>query len=364
MKTLNLYVTKSFVTTLTLTIIVVTFGLMGVHLIKVFEYLSRGIPLGAAGNFLLYIMPVALSLAIPFGVLVSVMLVFGRLSADNEITAMRACGVSILQIISPIIIITFALTCVCVYLRVDIGPYYSGMAKNLVREVGVKQPLAILEPGRPVEYEDIIIYVDKRIGENKIKDIQIFRMDKHLHLPSQDITATDGVIEVDNENQILKVVLDNATIVDYSHSQEHPQRTFGKRLEFPMNYGQAFNKMKISKKAKHLNINDLFGRTIMFKRLGKDTTKLEIELNQRIALALAPIAFLLLGIPLAIRTSRRETSVGLFMSVILAGIYFIAILICNNLHMYPAAKPQILLWIPNILYQGFGAYFLFRIARR
>jgi lipopolysaccharide export system permease protein len=95
-----------------------------------------------------------------------------------------------------------------------------------------------------------------------------------------------------------------------------------------------------------------------------DVTPLEVELNQRIALAISPIAFLLLGMPLAIRTSRRETSVGLFLSVILAGAYFISIMILQALSSRPQLHPQLLIWIPNVIYQVGGTIFLFFIARR
>jgi len=364
MKTLNLYVTKSFVSTFLMAIGILTFAMMGVNLIKVFDYLARGIPVGAALQFLFYIMPYAVAFTVPFSILVSVMLIFGRMSADNEITAMRACGVSILQIISPIIIITFLLTVLCLYLQVDLAPRFRAGAETLVKGVIVNQPLTILEPGRSIEYQNIYIYVDDKIGENEIRDIQIFRMSKDRKKVEQDITATNGKIEVDKENQVLKIILFNATIVYDSGESTHPRRSFSKRVEFPLNYGKEFNRIKIAKRTKHLSLTEIFGRTLWNKKRGIDTTRLEIELNRRIALALSPIAFLLLGMPLAIRTSRKETSVGLFLSVILAGIYFISVMIFDSLYTQPQLRPQILLWIPNILYQTIGAYFLFRIARR
>jgi lipopolysaccharide export LptBFGC system permease protein LptF len=91
---------------------------------------------------------------------------------------------------------------------------------------------------------------------------------------------------------------------------------------------------------------------------------MEVELNKRIAFALSPIAFLLLGIPLAIRTSRRETSVGLFLSVILAGIFFLLIIFAQSLTGYPKLYPQYLLWLPNILFQFAGAIMTYRISQR
>ena len=100
---------------------------------------------------------------------------------------------------------------------------------------------------------------------------------------------------------------------------------------------------------------------------GADAEKmceLEVELNQRIALALSPIAFLLLGLPLAIHTSRRETSVGLFLSVILGGVFFLAIIVFESLTSFPKLYPQYLIWLPNLVFQALGATMLYRVSQR
>ena len=111
-------------------------------------------------------------------------------------------------------------------------------------------------------------------------------------------------------------------------------------------------------------IDDLLGEIRRFKRNNIPTLEMEIELNKRIAFALSPIAFLLLGLPLAIRTSRRETSVGLFLSVILAGVFFLSIILCESLDSFPKAYPQYLLWLPNIIFQILGAIMTIRISKR
>ena len=116
---LNWYVTKNFLATFTMSIVVLTFAMTGANLMRVIEYISQGLSPLIAGKFLLLALPMALAFAIPWASLVSIMLVFGRMSADNEITAMRACGISILQIISPIIVSSFLLTCVCLWLQLQ-----------------------------------------------------------------------------------------------------------------------------------------------------------------------------------------------------------------------------------------------------
>jgi lipopolysaccharide export system permease protein len=364
MKTLNLYITKSFLSTFLMAIGVLTFCMVGARLVKVFDYISQGVPVSVAGTFMIYIMPIALSFTIPWATLAAIMLIFGRMSADNEITAMRACGVSILQIISPILIITFSLTCLCLYLQLDVGPRLLGKAGSLVKEVSVNQPLSIIEPGIPVEMDSLRILVDEKIGENQIKDIQVFRWSSDGKRLEEDVSAASGHIETDKEAQLLKIILENATIMAYEKSTDKPRRSFSKRVEFAIDYGRKFNQIHIGKKVKYMTYKEIFANSIIDAKRGIDTSRLETELNQRVAMALAPIAFFLLGMPLAIRTSRRETAIGLFLSVILAGVYFGVVLTSDALTARPELHPEYLVWIPPVLYQVFGAVYLFKIARR
>lgn len=368
MRILNLYITKDFILVLLMSIFIVTFGIMGASVLKIFKAISRGIPLSDALLSLLFYMPFALSLAIPVGVFVATMLVFGRISADNEITAMRACGISVFQIVSPLILLTFFLTCVCLALQLEIGPYFAGKGKMLFKTIGVNRPLSIIEPGTPIDYQGNSIYIGDREGENGIKDIQIFQFGMNrqteLNYLKKDITAAKGRIVVDRKKQFLIIELFDASVVQYSLKKKRPDRTFSEKFQLILDYGKKFNSIKIGKRTKFLTLRELFGKTIMQRKRGMDTTRLDVELNRRIAFGLAPIAFLLLGLPLAIRTSRRETSVGLIIGVALAGVYFISIMIIQAFDSYPNLHPQLLLWVPNLIYQVGGAIFIWRIAKR
>ena len=169
-------------------------------------------------------------------------------------------------------------------------------------------------------------------------------------------------LTVDEEKQLLVVKLQDCMVIDKKSQPEI--RNFHEELEFSFNYGKQLNSIALGEKPKYMTLKDLMARIRLTKLLNQDTTKLEVELNQRIAFALSPIAFLLLGLPLAIRTSRRETSVGLFLSVILAGVFFLSIILCESLTKFPAIYPQYLLWLPNIIFQILGATLTYRISQR
>ena len=104
MWTLNRYVTRDFLVVFCMAIGILTFAMLGARLGEVLDMLSRGIPVENFFKFILYTLPQVLIYTIPWSVLVGIMVVFGRLSADSEITAMRACGVSLLQIVSPLLL--------------------------------------------------------------------------------------------------------------------------------------------------------------------------------------------------------------------------------------------------------------------
>lgn len=362
MKTLNLYVTKGFLVTFCMALGILTFGMMGARLVKIFEYLSQGMPISGVLLFIAYSMPIVLSFTIPWAALVSVMLVFGRLSADTEITAMRACGISILQIISPILILTFGLTVVCFYIQTMVGPHYLGLARRNLKYTVASHPLAVFEPGRPTTFGDNIIYIEDRVGKNRIKGVQIFTMNDAGTRALQDITAPEGEVIVDQETQKLKIILYDCNVIDKTATP--PSRVFNKKVEFAIDYGKEFNRHSIGVRPKYMTLKELLARIRIDKKRNKNILDLEIELNQRIAMSLAPIAFLLLGLPLAIRTSRRETSINLFISIIMGGAFYLAIIIFQSMSSLPQIYPQYLLWLPNFIYQIIGTVLIVKLTRR
>ena len=369
MRCLNWYVTKSFLIVFLMAILVLTFAMTGANLIKVMEFISKGIPLEAFGKYILYLIPRILTFTVPWAVMVSAVLVFGRMSADSEITAMRACGVSIVQILSPLLLITFILTALCLYLQVEIGPPLLWKSRSMLNNEAMLRPTALFAPGNPFtqrtgKNSNIIISVDDRIGDNELRGVQFFQTDDAGNI-LQEINATRGKIVTNTDTMIIRFDLFDCIFTDRRESsQKGISRGYAETFSFEFNYGKRANAERLSERPKYMPLAELLGEIRRTKLSGADTTKLEIELNKRIAFALSPIAFLLLGMPLAIRTSRRETSIGIFISVILAAVYFFSIILFESLDNFSWIYPQYMLWIPNILFQLIGAIMTYRISQR
>ena len=367
MKTLNLYVARAFLTTFAMSIVVLTFAMLGGRLVQVIDKLAEGIPFSSFLWFVAYTMPVVLCFTVPLAVMVAVVMVFGRLSADSEITAMRACGISIIQIVSPILLLTFFLTGLCCWLQLEVGPPALEKARRTISNALIDKPLALFTPGKQVVFDtNKIIYIDNKSGDNELRGVQIFEVEQASRTEvniRRDISAATGYLRVDEEAKILTVELHNCTITDRAGATGKSTVMLDS-LSIDVDYGKEMNAVKLGKRPKFMTTAELLAFIRLNIELDQPTVEMEIELNQRIAFGLSPIAFLLFGLPLAIQTSRRETSIGLFLSVILAGGFFLSVTICESLGSYPRLYPQYLLWLPTLIYQIGGSVMIYRISRR
>jgi lipopolysaccharide export LptBFGC system permease protein LptF len=232
------------------------------------------------------------------------------------------------------------------------------------------RPLALFEPGSPISFKSgadksqVIVCVDNKIGEDQLHGVVLYKTGADGKV-LQEINAERGKITANEDIQELSIDLFNCVFSDHSNNESSEvKRAYSEYFNFKYNYGKQANAKRISILAKYMPLRELLAEIRRFKALNKDTTELEVELNQRIAFALSPIAFLLLGMPLAIRTSRRETSIGLFISVILAGTFFLSIILCESFVKFPNIYPQYLLWLPNIIFQLLGGIMTYRISQR
>ncbi|MGL4854305.1 MAG: LptF/LptG family permease, partial [Lentisphaeria bacterium] len=122
MKTVNRYITIQLISTFIATLSVLTFIMLAAGMVSGVELLAKGVNFSLFAEFVGYRMPKALGLAIPMSILTSTILLFSRLSADNEITAMRAGGISVWQIITPCLAFSAVLSAFCFWLQSEVIP--------------------------------------------------------------------------------------------------------------------------------------------------------------------------------------------------------------------------------------------------
>ena len=144
MKILPKYIIRQLIITLFFTLAVFTCVLLRGKLLRELTDLlvNRHIGLGVVAWFVALLMPTVLSFTLPMALLAAVLLVFGRMSADHEITAIRANGVGLGGIAAPVILLSVLLAGVCFYLNATLVPQCRFQFRTLFLDLGTKKPMA------------------------------------------------------------------------------------------------------------------------------------------------------------------------------------------------------------------------------
>ncbi len=117
MKILAKYITRQMVVTLGFTLGVFTFVLLLARMLRQLSdmLVNQRIGFEIVGYFILLVTPYVLSFTLPMALLATTLLIFGRMSADQEITAMRASGVGLGQVVAPVILLATLLSGLCLH---------------------------------------------------------------------------------------------------------------------------------------------------------------------------------------------------------------------------------------------------------
>jgi len=361
---LNSYITKNLVIALLMTIFISTFvGLIGV-VSKLFRMISGGDGSDIMFYFVAYNMPKLLCYTLPIGILVATVLTFNRMSADNEITALRASGISLLQIISPVILLAIIISGISWWLNFNVAPEYTAKARVMAKSQAYKNPVMLLQPGKPFAmFPGYYILIGGK-KDTKIEDIHIYVQDKKGNL-TQNITATHGEISVDPVTQTMTLILEETTIAKIDpNNPKNIDRLLAGRWQQSFNYGKAANRKPVVMKCKYMSLKQLLAWVSMTTANGGKLAhyrveEFMIELHKRAAWSITPFTFILIAIPLGLQMARRETAAGLVGCVVVAALYYIPMVLFSET-IKPKYHPEYFMWGLNLGLQGLGIVLLWR----
>src|SRR6185295_105196 len=130
------YIWKELIAPFFLGMIIGTFLLLIDRIFDMMDLIiNKGVPVHLVTLLFLYLLPSILVLTIPIGVLFAILVAFGRLSSDMEIVALKACGVSPLRLLWPVLAFGLAITGVTAYLMIDSVPRSNYAFKSLVFDI-------------------------------------------------------------------------------------------------------------------------------------------------------------------------------------------------------------------------------------
>lgn len=348
MKILRGYIMNEILVNFGMALAVFTFVLLMGNIVKLAEMIiAKGVGLIYVVKLFAYLTPYLLSFSVPMSILTATLLCFGRLSSDNEITAMRASGVSLYKMSVPVIIIGLALSLGLLWMNDKVLPIAHYESRRTLAEIGVKKPTAFLESGTFIKnFRDYIIFI-YNIKGNKLEGVRIYQPQKDR--PVRTIIAKTGEFTVDEEKQAVRLRLYNGSSDEPDF--DNPRRLY--KLQFKV-YEVSLNLKDyiptISKKPKDMSIAEIKQEIDELKADSiEDLNSLKVELHKKFSLAFSALVFVLIGVPLGITAKRSERSVGFGMSLGVIIIYYILAVGFESLALKGKLNPAFAMWLPNAL---------------
>jgi lipopolysaccharide export system permease protein len=329
--------------------------------------INRDVPLEYVLLFMLYVLPFSLTFTVPWGFLTSVLLVFGRMSADNEMIALRACGVSLLRVCLPVLGVGLLLSVFTFWINARVAPLAEQAMRESIATMARSNPSSLFVADEVVgDFRGKKIFVGGKTGP-QLRDITVIEQDNSA-MPERIIHARSGEIQTDEEAGELLLTLRDARF---------EQRDAARMNDLTViRHGISVGEVTVAIPLDDLVAGHLKKRPLRAYTLGEllaywpevrgteAGVSVLTEASKRISMSVACVAFALMAMPLGVTAQRKETSVGFGISLGLAFSYFLFVVLAEMLKANAAALPYLLLWVPNNIFVGAGTWLLLRLDYR
>jgi lipopolysaccharide export system permease protein len=315
-----------------------------------------GIPFKVALMMIILSLPQVIVMTIPMGVLLATVMTLNNLSLKSEITVMRACGIGLNRIAKPIFIFALVMSFFSFLINESIVPVMMKQSKDLALwALGQKNipegkqnfVFKELNDGGSLKRLFYVGYCEDKILHNitvldtsKAGTIQVLQADEGKTSPEGWEFQKGAIYTVNNEGKILNTTLFDTSVVKFGLDLT---KELNKNLAREMNFTGLIKYIRNSQ-----NLTD------------KQRNVFYIELFDKLALPLTTIAFVLLGVPLAITPPRVRYNRGFLFSILIIFAYYLIRALSISFGEAGTLPTFIAAWLPNIILTIIGIWLYYK----
>jgi lipopolysaccharide export system permease protein len=321
---------------------------------------ETGAPIAAALKVFVLKLPQIIVWTFPMSVLLATLLSLSKLSANSEIVAMQAGGVSFTRIILPLLALALLVSAVTFAIQEAVVPAANTQAHRvMVQEIrGGQLPTVtrhVVVKRFRGGYLDWLLYAGKLDSKTQVlSDVTILRMDQGK--PQQTTYAGRVVWENDTwymeQGQTVIYGADSAYTMDFGSGRQ------------PIALGHTPQELAaVQKDPEQMSLAELREHIAILRSQGAEVEALEVKVHLKYAIPLASLLFALVGAPLGIQPHRSGTSIGFGLSIIVIFIYYTLMTLGSALGQGGYLPPWLAGWIQNIVLSAFGIGLMIRQSR-
>ena len=342
-----------------------TFILLIARIMKLVEMIvNRGVPALDVLRVFAYILPAFLEVTVPMALLLAVLLACGRLSADSEITAMKAAGLSLYQIAAPIAAFAGIVFLLSLFLSLYARPWGNSALKTAIFDLArTRATVGLKEHVFNDEFKGLVIYVEKiePPGSNLRR---ILISDRRQPGEENTVVAKRGMLVAHEDTRSVNLRLFDGTIFTSRASEQGYHKTDFNTYDVNLNLSEALGQMETrEREPSEMPLQDLRAAVVQERAKGEHARPERVELARRFSIPFAALVFAVIGVPLGLQPVRAVRSRGLAVSLVIILSYYLMLSAAETLATQGKAPIALAMWTPNLVLASIGSVLFFRQAQ-
>ncbi len=333
------------------------------HVFFFFELLSdiikNRIAMTRVLTYFFFLTPKLLYDTTPISVLVAVLVTFGILSKQNEVTAMKACGVSLYRLSVPVLLTSAVLSAALFAFDYYYVPEANRIQDAIRNEIKGRAVQTYVRPDRKWIFGQgsrIYYYLYFDPAENVMAGVSVYELDPKTFRLRRHISAERARWEPGLKNWIFQ----NGWTRDIqgvrvSNFQQFQATTFSELSEPPSWF------LKEVKLDKQMNFHELDAYIRELRQSGFDTVKLQVQFHKKFAVPLFALIMAAISVPFAFLTGSRGAMAGVGVSFGIAIAYWGVGQLFEQFGNVSQLPPSVAAWSPDALFALAGTYLLMRM---
>jgi lipopolysaccharide export LptBFGC system permease protein LptF len=345
-------------------------------------FLSKGASFFLVLKLFAFALPNILKLAIPMAVLFGILVAYGKLSEDNEITAMKSSGISYKTLSLPTIILVCTISFFLLFFNHFLSPAMNSNLRNLYQGILTKRPLIKFTEKTITELGEYRLYANKVNRENSILyEVSIYKFEnKDDYYYGYDDKKNDKKsFFLQNNSKTWRIAASSAKVKSYQN---------GTQFFIYDGYWQKANPADINNmthitfksycffiplaeiiEERTLSISEtsspeIFKTIKICKEQGIPFALGETEFWIRWVYALAPIAFVLIALPIGIMAGKGGKAIGFGMSLGIILVYYTLLILALNLSEKEYVPANLIIWLPNVIVTAAGICLFIKMVKK
>lgn len=335
--------------TLALSLIGFLIILLSTRLEDAAKLVSLGTPIGTVILYILYQIPYVLQIALPMSTLIGALYLFQRLSSNNELTAARASGISLFELIAPLLLFSIMVALVSFQLFFDLSARTHLEAKKLEYSIRQMQPLAMLQNSRLLDQRGVKIDMKGSLVSDKYATDMIVAMSTQANgrntlILTKKVANSGNMLNGEHTTVISTKEAQGSGFDDLIIENSQENATSLNELAFVANKSRMWKAgndllslplLLAKRKELEQRVDVKRYQEKSTKNMTKKIQKVDAELIRRLSLAFSMVTFTLLGAAFGCHIGRLHMKRRLAYAVGLVAFFLVSYLAAKSLEAMP-----------------------------